>query len=119
MAPAQAAMAGGQIAVIDGYKVAYGGPNSPSVVHLEKQDSDRPVGLQVRGPAEVHLGLTGDWYDKVVVLSSEKIEAALASGNNRIEVRYWDHWALPNQPQTTVNYLNGDYTLVIRIERMP
>jgi hypothetical protein len=117
MAPAQAAMAGSQIAVIDGYKVGYGG--SPSVVHLEKQDSDRPVGLQVGGTAPSHLGLTGDWYDKVVVLSSEKIEAALARGSNRIEVRYWDHWAVPNQPQTTVDYLNGDYTLVIRIERLP
>lgn len=116
-APAQAAIAGSQIAVVDGYKVAYG--TSPSVVHLEKQDTDRPVGLQVTGTAPSHLGMTGDWYDKVVVLSSEKIEAALARGNNRIEVRYWDHWALPNQPQTTVNYLNGDYTLVIRIEKLP
>ncbi|MFN0180926.1 MAG: hypothetical protein ACKVZ0_19145 [Gemmatimonadales bacterium] len=117
MAPAQAAMAGSQIAVIDGYKVGYVG--SPSVVHLEKQSSDRPVGLQVDGTAPKHLGLTGDWYDKVVVLSSEKIEAALARGSNRIEVRYWDHWAVPNQAQTTVDYLNGDYTLVIRIERLP
>jgi hypothetical protein len=54
-----------------------------------------------------------------VVLSREKIEAALASGQTRIEVRFWDHWNLANTPQTSVNYLNGDYTPVTRIERAP
>jgi len=65
------------------------------------------------------MGLTGWMRDRVVVLNSEKIEAALASGQDKIEVRFWDHWTIPNTPASTINYLNGDYTLVIRIERMP
>jgi hypothetical protein len=51
--------------------------------------------------------------------SREKIEAALASGHYRIEMRFWDHWNRSGQPQTIVDYLNGDYTLIMRIERAP
>lgn len=115
--PAQAALTGSQIAVVDGPKVWLGGTGS--FVHLENQSVDRLVGLQVDASAPPGMGLTGAWYDKVVVLSNEKIEAALARGINRIDVRFWDHWAMPNQPQAPVDYLNGDYTLVIRIERVP
>lgn len=113
---------GTQITVVDGDIVWLGttGPQG-SMVHLERHDQDRPVGLEVRttDPNANNMGLTGNWRDKAIILSSEKIEAAFASGTNRIEVRFWDHWNLPNTPQTKVNYLNGDYTLVIRIERVP
>lgn len=111
-----AAIAGAQIAIVDGAIVWIGNPDIP---HLERHDRDRPIGLEVRSAAPDPMGLVGMWRDKMVILSSEKIEAALAANQNRIEVRFWDHWVLPNTPPSTVNYLNGDYTLVIRIERMP
>jgi len=113
----QAAVAGSQIAIVEGDLVWLGG--NSQLVHLENQDRDRPIGLARRNMVDDGMGLTGSWYDKMVILSSEKIEAALAAGRNRIEVRFWDHWNLPNTPQSTISYLNGDYTLVIRIERMP
>ena len=113
------AIAGSQIAVVEGDKV-WLGTSGGGGIHLERQDRDRPIGLQVPPDAATRqMGLTGDWYDRAVVLSSEKIEAALASGKNKIEVRFWDRWRIPNTAPTTVNYLNGDYTLVIRIERVP
>jgi len=87
--------------------------------YLENHNQDRPIGLEVNTSAPDPMGLVGDWRDELVILSSEKIEAAFVSGTNRIEVRFWDHWNLPSTPPTTVNYLNGDYTLVIRIERIP
>jgi hypothetical protein len=93
-------------------------PN-PEIVHLEKHDRDRPVGLAVRSTTPGLQGIQAAWFDKVVVLSREKIEAALASGSNKIEIRYWDRWQLPNTPPSSVNFLNGDYMLVIRIERVP
>lgn len=112
----QAAMAGARIAIVEGDIAWLGGPD---IVHLERHDKDRPIGLEVGSTAPNPEGLVGTWRDKMVILSSEKIEAALASGQNRIEVRFWDHWNIPNTAPSTVNYLNGDYTLVIRIERMP
>jgi hypothetical protein len=113
----QAAIAGAQIAIVDGDLVwmnSYGGP-----IHLERHDTDRPIGLTVSSTVDPGQGLYGQWFDKMVILSSEKIEAALAAGQTTIQVRFWDHWNLPNTPPSTINYLNGDYTLVIRIERTP
>jgi hypothetical protein len=57
-----------------------------------------------------------DW---VVVLSQQKIEAALAAGKTTIDVRFWDHWEVPNTPHSLVTNMNGDYTLVIRLVRLP
>ena len=101
---AQPAIASAQIAVIDGDEAV-------RMTHLERHDRDRPVGLVTNrtGP-DYSEGLTGEWEEKLVVLSSEKIEAAFASGTNRIEVRFWDRRVLPNTPPSAVNYLNGDYT---------
>jgi hypothetical protein len=113
----QAAIAGTQIAVVDGDLVwmnSHGGP-----IHLERHDTDRPIGLVRTSTVDDGTGLSGRWFDKMVILSSEKIEAALASGQATIQVRFWDHWTLPNTPPSTISFLNGDYTLVIRIERMP
>jgi hypothetical protein len=62
-------------------------------------------------------GVTGKFHDKVVVLTREKLEAAIASGNNKIEVRFWDRWEPAGGSATKATNLNGDYTLVIRIER--
>ena len=115
--PAKAAMSAPQISVFDGDQMFLTG--SGYFVHLENQDRDRPIGLTVEDRAEPNVGLVGMWRDKVVALSREKIEAALASGQNKIEVRFWDHWNKTGVPLSTVNYLNGDYTLVIRMERAP
>ena len=112
----KAAIAGSQIAIVEGDIVWFYGPE---IIHLERHDTDRPIGLEVRSTAPNPKGLVGSWRDKMVILSSEKIEAALASGQNRIEMRFWDHWNIANTAPSTVNYLNGDYMLVIRIERMP
>jgi hypothetical protein len=57
--------------------------------------------------------------DRLVVLSREKIEAALAAGTSTIEMRVWDHYNMPPAPQTAVPNMAGDYTLVMRIERVP
>ena len=116
-APAKAAMSAPQITVFDGDQMFLTG--SGYFVHLENQDRDRPIGLTVEDRAEQNVGLVGMWRDKGVALSREKIEAALASGQNKIEVRFWDHWNKTGMPLSTVNYLNGDYTLVIRMERAP
>lgn len=89
------------------------------VSHMERQDSDRPIGLEGDDAEASSWGIVGNLRDRVVVLSREKIEAALAAGTNKIEVRFWDHWAKPGVPQSTVSYLNGDYLLTIRIERLP
>jgi hypothetical protein len=91
----------------------------PEIVHLENHARDRPIGLAVRSATPGLRGIQGSWFDKVVVLTREKIEAALASGNNKFEIRYRDRWQLPNTPPSPVSFLNGDYTLVIRIERVP
>jgi hypothetical protein len=120
--PVMAAIAGTQLAVVDGVNVWLGTTgDGGGMVHMERHDQDRPIGLAVNttDPNPDGLGLVGNWIDKVVILSSEKIEAALAAGNHTIDVRFWDHWNLPNTPHTSVNHLNGDYTLVIRIQRMP
>ena len=114
---AKAAMSAPQITVVDGDQMFLTG--SGYFVHLENQDHDRPIGLTVEDRAEQNVGLVGMWRDKVVALSREKIEAALASGQNKVEVRFWDHWNKTGMPLSTVNYLNGDYTLVIRMERAP
>lgn len=108
--------ASAQILAVDG---ALAWIPNPEIVHLEKPDRDRPIGLAVRSAAPGLQGIQAAWFDKVVVLTREKIEAALASGNNKIEIRYWDRWLLSNTPPSSVNFLNGDYTLVIRIERLP
>jgi hypothetical protein len=108
--------ASAQILPVDGTLVTLG---DPELVHLEKHDRDRPIGLAVRSATPGLRGIQGAWFDKVVVLTREKLEAALASGSNKIEIRYWDRWQLPNTPPSSVNFLNGDYTLVIRIERVP
>ncbi len=95
-------------------------PGAMNLDHLELMNKDRPIGLiKVSNAPSQFVGLTGWMPDRIVVLSSEKIEAALAAGKSTIEVRYWDHWTIPNTPPSTIAYLNGDYTLVIRIERMP
>ena len=113
----QAAASSPQIRVEDGKQMFLTG--SGYFVHLENQDRDRPIGLTVEDRAEPNVGLVGMWRDKVVALNREKIEAALASGQNKIEVRFWDHWNKTGVPLSTVDYLNGDYTLVIRMERAP
>jgi len=117
LAQVQAAIAAPQISVVPGDRVWLFG--NGELVHLENHDKDRPIGLENSDNAPGLMGLTGWMRDRVVVLNSEKIEAALASGQDKIEVRFWDHWTIPNTPASTINYLNGDYTLVIRIERMP
>jgi hypothetical protein len=108
--------ASAQILPVDGALAWLSGPD---LVHLEKHDRDRPVGLAVRSATPGLRGIQASWFDKVVVLTREKMEAALASGTNKIEIRYWDRWQLPNTPPSSVNFLNGDYTLVIRIEHGP
>ena len=113
----QAAFDGTQIAVVDGDEVWLG--HIAGMVNLELHKEDRPIGLENSSSAPSIYGLTGKMRDKMVVLSSEKIEAALASGANKIYVRFWDHWTIPGKTASTINYLNGDYTLVIRIERVP
>jgi len=105
-----------QILPVDG---ALGWIPESEIVHLEKHARDRPIGLAVRSATPGLRGIQAAWFDKVVVLTREKLETALASGNNKIEIRYWDRWQLPNTPPSSVNFLNGDYTLVIRIERVP
>lgn len=113
----KSAVASSQISVQPGVKVWM----TPSgyLVHLEHMDRDRPIGLEIESNAEKYVGLVGMWRDKVVVLSREKIEAALASGQNKVEMRFWDHTNLTNTPPSTIDYLNGDYTLVMRLERAP
>lgn len=113
----QAAFDGSTIAVVEGDEVWLG--HIAGMVNLELQKDDRPIGLVNSSNAPSIYGLTGKMRDRIVVLSSEKIEAALARGENKINVRFWDHWTIPNTPPSTINYLNGDYTLVIRIERVP
>ncbi len=110
-------MSDSQIRVVDGDQMFL--TSSGYFVHLENQDHDRPIGLTVEDRAEPNVGLVGMWRDKVVAFNREKIEAALASGQNKIEVRFWDHWNKSGMPLSTVDYLNGDYTLVIRMERAP
>ena len=113
----KAAIAAPQISVVEGKKMFLTG--SSYFVHLEHMDRDRPIGLEVASDAPCCVGLTGMWRDKMVTFSREKIEARLASGQNKVEVRFWDHSNLPPAQPASVNYLNGDYTLVIRMERAP
>jgi hypothetical protein len=113
----KAAIAAPQISVVEGKKMFLTG--SSYFVHLEHMDRDRPIGLEVGSDAPCCVGLSGMWRDKMVTFSREKIEAALASGQNKFEVRFWDHSNLPPAQPAAVNYLNGDYTLVIRMERAP
>ncbi|MCY7379653.1 MAG: hypothetical protein LH467_09990, partial [Gemmatimonadaceae bacterium] len=111
-----AAITGSQIAVKEGNDIWMG--SNGYMVHMENIDKDRPIGMEVGANAPRGMGLVARMRDRVVVLSREKIETALRSGNARIEVRFWDHWVLPGQPATTVNYLGGDYTLVLRVDRV-
>jgi hypothetical protein len=117
-APAvKSALAGSQIAVVAGEQVWMTG--SGYLVHIERQDQDRPIGLEIGSNAERNVGVVGMWRDKLIILSKEKIEAALASGRSTLEVRFWDHTALIGLPDGPAPALNGDYTLVMRIERVP
>lgn len=88
-------------------------------MHLELQALDRPLGLIATNDEGPTRGVTGKFFDKIVVLTREKLEAAIASGKNRIEIRFWDRWEPAGGPVTKATHLNGDYTLVMRIERSP
>lgn len=81
--------------------------------------SDGLLMALVDPPLPAHLGLAAEMFDKMVILSSEKIEAALAAGKNRIDVRFSDHSTPGSAAEAPVNWMNGDYTLVIRIDRVP
>jgi hypothetical protein len=61
----------------------------------------------------------GRLKDRLVVLSREKIERALAGNANKIILRFWEHWSLPNVAPTPITSLAGDYTLTLRVERVP
>ena len=114
LAPVLGAIPGPNIATVGGNLLWIGGDSF--LMHLELQNLDRPLGLVASVEGETR-GVTGRFYDKVIVLTREKLEAALASGNNKVEVQFWDRWEPKDGPVTKATQLNGDYTLVIRIER--
>ena len=114
LAPVIAAIPGTSIAVVPANMLWLG---DSFLMHLELQNLDRPVGLVATNDEGETRGVTGRFFDKVVVLTREKIEAAIASGNNKIEVRFWDRWEPAGGTVSKATQLNGDYTLVIRIER--
>jgi hypothetical protein len=118
MATVKAAASTPQISVIEGAIVW---TNSGSfMVHLENIDKDRPIGMEVPNNGPQGMGLVAQMRDRVVVLSREKIEAALGPGSSaKVEMRFWDHSVVPGQLPAPVGYLGGDYTLIMRIERMP
>lgn len=109
-----AAIAGSQITVMDSSEIWF---SMGEIIQIQNQNADRPIGLETRSKGERPEGLSGWFLDKLVILSREKIESALAAGKNTIEVRFWDRYQLPNQAPTKNPLTNGDYTLVIKIER--
>lgn len=93
--------------------------SSGYLVHIERQNRDRPIGLEIGSNADPNMGVEGMLRDLLVVLSREKIEAALAAGTNTVDVRFWEHWALNNVAPAKATTLGGDYVLTLRLERMP
>ena len=76
---------------------------------------DRPIGL---APPGTGVGRLLKWQDRVVVLTKEKIDAALggtytvgAAGIIRIQL-------VDSNPMGDLGY-NGDYVLYLRVERVP
>jgi hypothetical protein len=113
----KAAFAAQGMSVVDG-DIMWMTP-SGYIVHIERQDGDRPIGLDRDDRAEQLVGEVGRFRDRLVVLSREKIERALAAGSDKIAIRFWEHWSLPNVAPTAITSLAGDYTLTIRVERVP
>jgi hypothetical protein len=109
----KALIAGPVMSSTDGVRIWPG-----EMSYLERHDRDRPIGLRVGPGTTRSKGISAELFDKVVVFSREKIDAAIANGTNRISVRFWDH-STQNGPPTAVNYLNGDYTLLLRVDRLP
>jgi hypothetical protein len=112
----KAAIAGPAISIVEGERIWF---SSGVIAHMERQDADRPIGLEVVPNMDPSRGVAGWLLDRLVVLSREKIEAALAAGTTTIEMRVWDHFDMPPAPRTAVPNMAGDYTLVMRIERVP
>ncbi|MFL5403641.1 MAG: hypothetical protein ACJ8BF_12560, partial [Gemmatimonadales bacterium] len=88
---------------------------------LERNDKDRPIGLEKYDGATA-VGVCGIWLDHMLVLTRERIERALndpyATGEKGLlELRLNDYYQIPNGPRLSDTNMQGDYVLVLRVER--
>ena len=90
---------------------------------LERNELDRPIGLQ-RYTGSLCVGYCGVWLDHMVVLTRERIERALTgpySVGERgvIELHLTDYTQVPDGARLSWGDLQGDYVLILRVERIP
>jgi hypothetical protein len=90
---------------------------------LERNELDRPIGLQ-RYTGSLCVGYCGVWLDQMLVLTRERIERALtgsysAGDRGVIELHLTDYTQVPGGARLTWGDLQGDYTMILRVERIP
>ena len=83
-------------------------------------DKDRPIGVR-NGGCETNCGF---WLDQMLILTRERIERVLSSPystgeKGQLEFRVTDHYKLPNGSHSSWGALQGDYVLILRVERIP
>ena len=82
-------------------------------------DKDRPIGVR-NGGCETYCGF---WLDQMLILTRERIERVLSSPyatgeKGQLEFRVTDHYKLPNGSHSSWSALQGDYVLILRVERI-
>ena len=93
----------------------------PRLCLLERNDKDRPIGLEKYTGSDA-VGECGIWRDHILVVTRERIERALSSTSANgepglLELNLTDYSQVPNGPRNPSSALQGDYVLILKVER--
>jgi hypothetical protein len=89
---------------------------------LERNDSDRPIGLRSFG-GNTCVGYCGVWLDHMLVLTRERIERALSDPYSTgekglLQLHLTDYTQVPDGARVSWGALQGDYVVLLKVERL-